>query len=310
MKNDRTHNHRKHAAGQSILSALLAILFAVLLLPLSAVAEDAEPEPLCGAEEHEHDDTCYERRLICGEAESEEHIHTEDCYETVLICEKEAHTHTLECYADETADVENSTIWKNSVKDAELTGDWAHDVVEIAKTQIGYWSSEWNYVVKEGARKHYNRYAHWYTDGENSYADWCAAFASFCLAYANVTDVPQSMACEAWTESLTEAGLYRSATDYTPKAGDLIFFCKEDDELRRAAHVGVVIAVTDEGIATVEGNRGRMVNVFNYECADPTIVGYCALPDNPDRDEPAAVRPSIPVLMTFDHDRRKCSERD
>ena len=58
-------------------------------------------EPLCGIEEHEHTDECYENRLICGLEENDEHTHTEECYEKVLICGHETHFHTLQCYTDE-----------------------------------------------------------------------------------------------------------------------------------------------------------------------------------------------------------------
>jgi len=58
-------------------------------------------EPLCGIEEHEHTDECYEKVLVCGLEENEEHTHTEECYKNVLVCGHENHFHTLQCYTDE-----------------------------------------------------------------------------------------------------------------------------------------------------------------------------------------------------------------
>ena len=58
-------------------------------------------EPLCGFEEHEHTDECYEYRLVCGLEENEEHTHTDECYEKVLVCGYEEHLHTALCYTDE-----------------------------------------------------------------------------------------------------------------------------------------------------------------------------------------------------------------
>lgn len=41
--------------------------------------------------------SCYESVLICTE-EAEEHEHDDSCYEDKLICEKEEHTHDDSCY--------------------------------------------------------------------------------------------------------------------------------------------------------------------------------------------------------------------
>ena len=86
--------------GLSLLSLLVAMstLFA-LLLP----AFTLEKPVFCGKEEHRHDESCYERELICGLEEGEGHVHTEDCYtwEPTLICgleESEEHSHTEDCY--------------------------------------------------------------------------------------------------------------------------------------------------------------------------------------------------------------------
>ncbi len=72
------------------------------IVPESADAEDpAEPDaPLCGKEEHTHDDTCCDETgtLICG---LEEHTHTESCYTQQPrepLCGKEEHTHSDVCY--------------------------------------------------------------------------------------------------------------------------------------------------------------------------------------------------------------------
>ena len=79
----------------SIIGAL--VVFATtyaLVLP----AITMEKQAACGIEEHQHDDSCFELQLICGEEESETHQHTDECYERVLVCEKPVHTHSTECY--------------------------------------------------------------------------------------------------------------------------------------------------------------------------------------------------------------------
>ena len=58
-------------------------------------------EPVCGFEEHNHTDECYEKVLICGLEENEEHTHTDECYEKVLKCSLEEHMHASLCYTDD-----------------------------------------------------------------------------------------------------------------------------------------------------------------------------------------------------------------
>ena len=61
--------------------------------------EDTEKQPLCGLEEHTHDENCYDESgaLICT---LPEHTHTESCYEAAKqpLCGLEEHTHDESCY--------------------------------------------------------------------------------------------------------------------------------------------------------------------------------------------------------------------
>ena len=61
--------------------------------------EDTEKQPLCGLEEHTHDESCYNESgaLTCTLSE---HTHTESCYEAAKkpLCGLEEHTHDENCY--------------------------------------------------------------------------------------------------------------------------------------------------------------------------------------------------------------------
>lgn len=61
--------------------------------------EDTEKQPLCGLEEHTHDESCYDESgaLTCTLSE---HTHTESCYEAAKqpLCGLEEHTHDENCY--------------------------------------------------------------------------------------------------------------------------------------------------------------------------------------------------------------------
>lgn len=249
---------------------------------------------------HSHEDGCYaqERVLRCGLAELEtaipaqrklictdtsEHIHNEDCFRRELTCGFQAHTHTLSCRSDPRADLENPAVWEKSMAAAELTGEWAHDVVTIARTQLGYRESSRNYkVLSDGiSMRGYTRYGAWYGD---PYGDWCAMFASFCLKYADV-QMPLESNVDQWIAKLSapEVGLYRSQGSHVPEPGQLIFFDWDGDG--SCNHVGIVDSITcNEGddvptIRTIEGNAANQVRSKTYSLGNSTILGYGVLPE-------------------------------
>ncbi len=178
------------------------------------------------------------------------------------------------------ADVESSAVWESSFAGVELTGVWANDVLAIADTQIGYTESAKNYEIDpDGNRKGYTRYGAWYG---NPYSDWSAMFVSFCLSYAKVdrTLMPIEASCPLWVDKLETAKLYRD-TNYTPKAGDVIFFDDNDDG--SADHVGLVYEINEETgeIKTIEGDSGDAVQYVTYNLTDENILGYGELPERP-----------------------------
>ena len=253
------------------------------------------------AQPHVHGESCYvvveegEEPLTCGLPEDENHTHSDVCYGVwTLICGKEEHTHDLRCKSNPEADVESETAWMASFANAELTGQWAQDVVAIAQTQVGYTESTRNYMVLDDdvTTKGYTRYGAWYGD---PYGDWCAMFASFCLNYAGLKDMPVDSNCPKWIEALTNLGLYYSAEAFMPRSGDLVFFDWDEDGL--SDHVGIVEEITadDEGkntLHTIEGNSGDRVAEHEYAMDDETILGYFALPEQPVVEE---TNPTEPV---------------
>ncbi|MCI5901515.1 MAG: CHAP domain-containing protein [Blautia sp.] len=241
---------------------------------------------VCGLAEgegsHTHGPECYASYdvLVCGQEENENaHAHTEACYERVLTCEREEHTHSLPCYSDPNADIESEAVWRNSVSGVSLTGIWADDVIAIAQSQLGYTESTRNYIVtEENQIKGITRYGQWYGD---PYGDWCAMFASFCLNYANVP-LPLEASCSNWQYSLSD--IYYGSGSYLPVKGDIVFFDNDGDG--GADHVGLVAeAGEDSGLVTIEGNSSDCVQYVSYGMYDSRIMGYAALPVNPDTME-------------------------
>ncbi|MDD6064086.1 MAG: SpaA isopeptide-forming pilin-related protein [Clostridiales bacterium] len=255
-----------------------------------------QPEVIEG---HTHTEDCYgyEETLICGEEEqqeiSEPHRHTEACYTREFVCTKPEHTHSLICYSDKFADLESAGEWEATIP--ELTGETAgENVALVAKSQIGYTQSGRNYEVDDAGGKHgYTRYGAWYG---YPYSEWCAMFASFCLHYAGVeqADVPYAAGCVYWTERLEDAGLYKSAGEYEPKTGDLVFFDTDGDGA--SDHVGIVTELRGETMETVEGNVGGEVVEKRHELTDEDVFGFGALPqDEAPADVPVMDEPENPT---------------
>ena len=250
-------------------------------------------------EGHTHTEDCYgyEETLICGEEEqqeiSEPHRHTEACYTREFVCTKSEHTHSLICYSDKFADLESAGEWEATIP--ELTGETAgENVALVAESQIGYTQSGRNYEVDDAGGKHgYTRYGAWYG---YPYSEWCAMFASFCLHYAGVeqADVPYAAGCVYWTERLEDAGLYKSAGEYEPKTGDLVFFDTDGDGA--SDHVGIVTELRGETMETVEGNVGGEVVEKRHELTDEDVFGFGALPqDEAPADVPVIDEPENPT---------------
>lgn len=263
---------------------------------------------------HTHDESCYDAdgNLICGQLQLVEHVHNEDCFKTVELTaeevaekakrEKEQNQENPYGESDSTADVENEAIWTAQFENLELSGDWSRDVVEIAKTQLGYAESQNNFEVVDDVKKGYTRYGAWYG---LPYGDWCAMFVSFCLYYADVpeTAFPYDCGCTTWIDALTERGMYVPAGEYRPKGGDVIFFDMDRNQL--SDHVGLVTDVYDVNgatvVETIEGNNVSYVERFTYPLGSTAILGYGILPENPKMAANNATDPEAALIDNGDN---------
>lgn len=250
---------------------------------------DEDGNLICGLEEnegHQHTEECYqtENILTCDQEESEGHQHTAECYEQVLACGKEEHAHSLACYSDPNADVEDADTWQNSVSSVSLTGNWGSDLAAIAQTQIGYRESTSNYnVAEDGATMNgYTRYGAWAGD---PYRDnWSAQFTDFCLSYAGIPSSAMVQPSDCWEWAPV------SKEGYTPNTGDLIILDGNQDGT--PDHAGIVLNANDTQVTTVIGDSDKEVKQNTYNLDNAIIVGYVTMPRNPNFDygdeEPAA----------------------
>ena len=230
----------------------------------------------CGAEAaeaHVHSDACYASPLICPLEENEQHIHGVACYNCEPVCQQAEHEHSLGCYSDPNADLEDAAIWEATLPADSKDGTGA-SLLAVARSQLGYTESTRNYKVSPtgDGSKGYTRYGAWY--GE-PYGDWNAMFVAFCLHYAGVQDFPQSGSCPDWAETLRQQGRLQAPADYVPKAGDILFLDADGDGT--ADRVAVVEALADLQMTVIEGDHGNQVARQQYQLHDNAIVGYASL---------------------------------
>ena len=284
IKNHVNKSKKDHSRQKRVMAAFLVLALVVttaVTWNLHGTGIAFTDQAMCGKEEHTHDDSCYESRLICGQDEESGHVHTEECYEKVLICGKEEHTHTIACYSDIQADLETNDVWEATLP-AELTGNYAENVLAVAESQVGYAESEKNFrIADDGETKMgYNRYGAWYG---NPYGEWNAMFVSFCLHYAGVpeNEIPQGAGAYAWAAALKEAGIFAPVADVA--AGDILFFDADGDG--NADHVGIVSEVVrdEAGEVTtymvIEGDVDNQVLVTDIAANDSTLIGMIDLTD-------------------------------
>lgn len=132
------------------------------------------------------------------------------------------------------------------------TGDYAYDIVQYAKTQLGKGNI--------------------YLPGEA----WCAAFVKYCARQVGVStsDIPNSNSCYGLYN--TASGLsHTNLSSYTPKMGDLIFF-SDTGSISNLTHVGIVESCDSTYVYTIEGNYDSKVSSVRHRRSntDNYIVAY------------------------------------
>ena len=112
----------------------------------------------------------------------------------------------------------------------------------------------------------------WY--GFKNHEEWCALFVSWCedqCGYLKSEAAPKFAIVSDGADWFVLRDQWRLMGD-TPEPGDLIFFDWEQDGARD--HVGIVTAVVDDKVFTVEGNSSDLCRQKRYSLDDPVIYGY------------------------------------
>lgn len=295
---------RKLAAAFVALAFIIAI---IVFWWLKLVGITITGEAFCNMSEHTHGENCYVSELICEIADIEEetteatyestlpceedmtadihegnettepqttaesHIHNDECYEKVLICNTPEHIHTGECYPDFNADVETQSDWLRTFEDVKLTDSPAENLVNIAKTQLGYKESTLNFKYDDnGVKNGYTRYGEWYG---NPYGNWNAMFISFCLSYSNIenADALISSGAETMHQLWQNAEAFEAADDHSTKVGEIVFFDTDGDGV--TDHTAIVSEVSEEKIKVITGDLDGSVEETDIDDS-MVIIGY------------------------------------
>lgn len=284
------HAERRRAAVLVILALLTILSVSWRLHQVGTAMTDDEYS--CGYEEHVHSDACYTEVLVCGyedeapenpadsagedgEAAPTAHSHTADCYQRVLTCTLPEHTHTLECLADITADVETPADWDEQSEG--VSSVWSDAMTEIAQRQLGYTESAKNFTVDKTLGEtleqahHYTRYGDWYG---NPYGNWDVMFVAFCQHYAGIPEdvIPQCASLlqlrteleNAHPEYITPGG-----SEATP--GDIVLYTNTAGE----ETIGIVTEYDGTTLTVVSGavdGAVAAVTVADADVADTISV--------------------------------------
>ena len=169
-----------------------------------------------------------------------------------------------------------------------LTGNQRTDIVNVAKSQVGYQegSSSSQLAGTTYGGKNYTEYGRWYGLQDM----WCAMFVSWCADVAGVSSsvVPKHCYTPTGLQWFKDRGRAYSRAkvargEYTPKAGDIIYF-KSSRNNNSTNHVGIVTSYKNGTVYTIEGNtssatistNGGAVCEKSYSINNTYIVYICS----------------------------------
>ncbi|MGN1317140.1 MAG: InlB B-repeat-containing protein [Acutalibacteraceae bacterium] len=170
------------------------------------------------------------------------------------------------------SDSYKSSVYYERLMKVKLTGDQVTDIVNVAKSQVGYHEASYsNYSGTSTGSGNITEYGRWY--GRQGY--WCNVFASWCgyvagiptSIYPKLTSVGNS-----YYSTLPSVGAdcFSFSSGRKLRAGDLVFCCTCSGGYGCIDHVGLVVDADENTIYTVEGNMSDQVMACEY----PASTGY------------------------------------
>ncbi|MDE5780551.1 MAG: peptidoglycan-binding protein [Lachnospiraceae bacterium] len=178
-----------------------------------------------------------------------------------------------------------STTYKSgkyytALTNVNLTGNKRTDIVNIAKSQVGYHegNSASDISGTGTGSGNYTEYGRWYGMQDM----WCAMFVSWCANLAGVSTsvIPKHALTVEGLQKFKDWGRAYSRSSvasgsYTPQAGDIIYF-KDSGTSAATNHVGIVTKYSGSTVYTIEGNSGNKVAENSYSISNTYIVYICS----------------------------------
>lgn len=146
--------------------------------------------------------------------------------------------------------------------DVELTGNYIDDITAVALSQVGYHESNDVLDLSGNTADGYSDFTE-YCRWHGYYYGWCALFISWCARQAGVPEsiIRNNSLADGTGGNFGEKNVY-AFSEHEPQKGDIVYVDNDDDP--EADHVGIVYAVDDEFIYTVEGNTSNRVYDIKY----------------------------------------------
>ena len=301
---------------------------------------------ICDKFEHTHDESCYttEYELTCGLEEGElveqvveptqsaelaamaaakpvalepvvdtvepiYHHHTDACYEEVLTCPLPEHQHTVACLSDTSADLETPEEWQAANAEAVISGNWAEDLLSVAKTQLGYEQSEKNFEIDPAdgvTLRYYSRYGQSYG---NPYGEWDVMFLSYCLKYAGIPQsaIPQEASVLALRSSMSDMEWLLDGEDgSSADVGDIVIYNKY---VTRTVAVdssadGAADGLDDQFSMDAEGENGAELETSGASALDAAPVAEDAPAAEPQTTTVTDAEPveTVGIVSSVDSD--------
>lgn len=154
-----------------------------------------------------------------------------------------------------TSNIFNSA--KRTVSTAvKAVGNFASRMIAGAKKYLGF-------NEKDGSYKKF-------TNGRTE--AWCADFATY-VARESGSSIPHFSS----VSQILDWGQKNGRFSKTPKVGDLVIYKGVDKNGKRVSHTGIVTAVENGRIKTIEGNTSDKVSERSCSIQDSRITGFVSV---------------------------------
>ncbi len=141
--------------------------------------------------------------------------------------------------------------WETLADEVRLSGNWRNDLMELAKSQVGY-------AEEKSGMTYYTRWA-----GIEEPVDWSAIFVAWAADYIGLDEkkFPQAFEVDELIEKMSKVNAYKriSRANY-PNYGDIAVLELKDEQGKEYKLAGIIVHISDDDASIVHGDSdGRVV---------------------------------------------------